>query len=211
MNSLHAAAILMATTAFGVCSPIAQAAPGDWINSGPTPLTFVDNATKKTYTVGFNANETEPGIGNMGFFLNAPFLSVSSMHGANVAIRETWSYSQTNPPTPPQVVVATDNNGNPTPFNISLWEQGQAGHQAVSISREAMELSAHSFVHSDAPNIVYMGPVTVDVRLEKQSGQIKVVIYTPKGPIKLAGLLSGTPSSSPSNPPTNTKERDKDD
>lgn len=174
------ALLLMVAMALGITNTNVQAAPGDninWFNA-----TFVDNSNKNTYNIGFNANEspTEAGVGGVNFFVNGPRLGLSTMHGANIAAREIFDYS-TNPPS---IVFA------PAPLQISLWEQGGAGNQAVSIGTQVVELSAHSWVHSDAPNIVYMGPVTADIRIERKSGQIKVVIYTPKGPIKLEGRLS---------------------
>lgn len=181
-------ALFVAAIALGIGSANIQAAPGDITNL--CNATFVDSSSKQTYNVCFNANERsdEAGVGGIFFSLYAANgrLSLSTMHGKSLAAGQTYEYDQA---TNSQVVT----NHTP-PLNLSFWEQGGAGNQAVSIGAQVLEFSAHSFVHSDAPNLVYMGPVTADIRIERKSGQIKVVMYTPRGQIKLEGHLSATPT-----------------
>jgi hypothetical protein len=79
----------------------------------------------------------------------------------------------------------------PQPYQpLALIIAAKPNDQAVDIGDRVVEISAHAFVHSDAPNIVFIGPVTVDVRIEDTAGKIHVEIYSPKGKTKLEGKFT---------------------
>jgi hypothetical protein len=79
----------------------------------------------------------------------------------------------------------------PQPYQpLALIIAAKPNDQAVDIGEKIVEISAHAFMHSDAPNIVFIGPVTVDVRLEDTAGKIHVEIYGPKGKTKLEGKFT---------------------
>ena len=53
------------------------------------------------------------------------------------------------------------------------------------------KMETHGFVHSDHPNTVYFGSMTVDITYHRNAGdadgRLSVVVYTPKEPITLKG------------------------
>jgi hypothetical protein len=169
-------ALVLFAVAFGFASVAVQADPpptGEW-----TPFTlkgtFVDKKSGNTYDFQIEAYEDvhEEGVGQVFFQLNGPRLSLTT-------VNKGWNPDTTPPP--PQAL-----QGHP----LALIMGGSAGHQAVDIGEKVVEISAHAFVHSDAPNIVFIGPVTVDVRVEDTAGKIHVEIYSPKGKTKLEGKFT---------------------
>lgn len=70
---------------------------------------------------------------------------------------------------------------------------GTAFGNGVSINGCVADLEAHGYVHSDHPNVSYLGGTTIDVRYQKtRSGdQMKMTIYTPKENIELIGKVNG--------------------
>ena len=131
--------------------------------------TFVDNKSGVTYHVVIDAIESaEAGVGNV--LLRLYDMSASPRLGL-ITVHETA------PPIPGS-------------FPETTRQAGSAGYQAIDIDHGHVEISAHAFAHSDAPNIVFVGLVTVDVRLNLNSGNIKVVISSPKGEMKLEGKVT---------------------
>jgi hypothetical protein len=163
-------ALVLFVMAFAFASVNLQAAPGDI--SFEYAGSFVDNASGITYGVQIQANEyaTEAGVGDVFFQLNGP-----PGHSRLSLITVGKGFE---PPPPSDY------------RPLALIKAGKPSNQAVDIDANVVEISAHAFVHSDAPNkIVFIGPVTVDVRVENKAGKIRVVISTPKGQIKLEGKL----------------------
>ncbi len=160
-------ALVLFAVAFGFASVNVQAAPGDSIPY--TEGTFVDNASGNTYNFKIQAYEydNEAGVGGVFFQLDRPRLSLTT-------VGKGWS---DHPPTDYRP--------------LALIKAGMPSHQAVDIGAHVVEISAHAFVHSDAPNdIVFIEPVTVDVRVESRAEHIRVVISSPKGQTKLQGKFT---------------------
>jgi hypothetical protein len=170
-------ALVFFAVAFGFASVNVQAAPGDSITFTSA---FVDKASGNTYHFQIDAQESpstpqyltpEPGVGRVDFLLYGPRLFLIT-----VGKGEGWL-----PGTPPTY----------PPNPLAAITAGPADHQAVDIDAHVVEISAHAFVHSDAPYIVFIGPVTVDVRVESRRGyNIRVVISSPKGQTKLEGKFT---------------------
>lgn len=138
-----------------------QAAPGDSL-----PLinkVFVDTNSGRTYTINLAAYEYWGPTGGTG----------------------DVSLNISNIPGEPNFQVYSVFGGG------TFAQQGVAHGQAVDFSVHNLEISVHSWAHSDAPSkIIFFGPVTVDLRLNRSSGQIRVDIFAPKGVIKLEGNLT---------------------
>lgn len=161
-------ALVLFAVAFGFASLNVQADPGDSI--ALTAGTFVDKKSGNIYGFQIQANEydDEAGVGQVFFQLNNPRLSLTT-------VGKGWDATTQQPPLHPLASITA----------------GPAGHQAVDIGEKVVEISAHAFAHIDAPNdIVFIGPVTVDVRVENKSGDIRVVISSPKGQTKLQGKIT---------------------
>ena len=94
--------------------------------------------------------------------------------------------------------VSDDDFGGP---EVGIDFCGTAYGMAVEIEGCKAELQFHGYLHSDYPAVTYMGPVTVDVELEKKAEydgetytpgtKAKVTIYTPAETIKINGPVFG--------------------
>lgn len=129
---------------------------------------------------GFNLNANESGIqegqGNVTLFLNGDGISLCTVHGAGAA---------------------------PDSFPLAQVQCGGASTQAVSITGCKAAIEAHGFSHSDFPReAIYLGSITVEVVFQKKgpsTGDMKVIVYTPKRSIKVEGpvTFSGSMSTCP--------------
>jgi hypothetical protein len=78
-------------------------------------------------------------------------------------------------------------------FPLTEIQCGTAFGMAVSIERCTVKTEMHGFSHSDYPLITHLGSTPIDFNFKKSASgnQVEIKIYTPKGPIKLAGRLNG--------------------
>lgn len=107
------------------------------------------------------------GVGEMFFVLGGPGLSLCDGHGPDAV-----------------------------PGTSPLLECGGSGGVSVRVDGCTAELETHGFVHSDHPNTVYLGPMTVDITYNRNAGsadgRLSVVVFTPKEPITLDGDVSAS-------------------
>lgn len=139
--------------------------------------TFIDSVTGQEYSLITFAGESEEtaGVGNFTLQLLGPSSSTCSAHGGGADI---------GPEQP-------DGNfaGN---FPLTEFQCGTAFGMAVSIDGCNAKSEMHGYSHSDYPLFAFMGPTTIDFAFRKSGsgGKVNIQIYTPKGPIKLAGNIS---------------------
>lgn len=116
--------------------------------------------------------------------LEGPSLGLCSAHGSRAEI--DWQMGS-----PPSDPYSYDYGGNQPLPDIGC---GTAYSMSVEIDGCKGELQYHGYVHSDHPNIVYMGMMTLDFKIE-QSGdgwEADIEVYTPKDEIKISGPVDGT-------------------
>jgi hypothetical protein len=158
-------------TALALACPLAVlAAPGDTLQSNGV---LVDNDTGMTYSFALTAVQNS---GNGGGDTNINIQGVTracSVHGPGAE------------------------EGN---FPYQGVQCGMAFGNGVSINGCVAELEAHGYVHSDHPNLSYLGSTTIDVRYQKSRAgdQMKVTIHTPKEKIQLIGKVMGAGAVMPS-------------
>jgi hypothetical protein len=149
------------------------AAQGDSVQANGQ---FVDQESGITVNFFLNANQTDNGSrGNPTVGVFGPGLGLCTTHG----------------PGPDFGSPANNFTGN---FPLANVQCGGAGNQTVKIDGCVANIEAHGFVHSDHPNVNFMGATTVDVRYQKtrEGDQVKVTIYTPKEKILLSGKVAGS-------------------
>ena len=183
------ACIIMTGIALGfpqtsLAGPSGKPTPGGTIGIS-TPLApsavLTDTNTGTAYTLGLIASEdpVKTGVGQVTLSVQGSphSLSLCSTHG------------------PP----ASIDGGDPSFFfGIKPFldiECGTSFYMPVSVDGCATNIQFHGYVHSDYPNIAYMGPTTVDLRLQKDvgatDGVADITVYTPKGNINLRGSVTG--------------------
>jgi hypothetical protein len=182
MKYLPIAVIAAAATVAGP----AFAKPGDTLTVGavqaPNHLTatFTDNESGTTYHFFLEARETFPADAHpmqTTFGLRGPGLSGCSVHGGQELL-----------------------NPSSTPFAYGGSSPdlgcGTASAQAISIQGCVARIQTHGIIHSDAPNVTYLGMTTIEVRYQKKRSpgkdEIEVKLYTPKDVIKLSGKATFT-------------------
>jgi len=155
---------------------VANGTPGGFLSLQSAP--FIDSATGQEYSLTVIAGESEEnaGVGNVTLQLLGPSLSACSVHGAGVDIGpelEDGNYAGNLPLTETQC--------------------GTAFGMAVSIDGCTAKTEMHGFSHSDYPLFTYLGSTTIELTLRKSGadGKVNLKVYTPKGPIKLDGKVSG--------------------
>lgn len=168
--------VLLVLTAFAVPTRgiLATGTPGGFLSlqSG----TFTDSLTGDQYTLTALGGEGQlAGGGNFTLGLQGP-ISLCSTHGGGADIGtplEDGNYA-----------------GN---FPLTEIQCGTAFGMAVSIDGCTAKSEMHGYSHSDWPFYTYTGSTTIEFVFKKSGtgGQVNVKIYTPKGPIKLAGEYSG--------------------
>jgi hypothetical protein len=166
--------------AFGLAfaSPaLALAAPGDKMKIGDpdTPAVFVDDQTGIQYNFLIRANESPvAGRGGATLAFHQDFLKGCSTNGPDIELDE-------NPD-------GTFSGNAP----LTEIHCGNAAAQGVSINGCIVDIEVHGFVHSDAPNTVYMGSTTIDLRYQKMrnnNDKVKLTIYTPKDKTQINGTV----------------------
>jgi hypothetical protein len=170
--------IMLALAAFAVPARgvVKVGQPGGFLSlqSG----TFVDSAGQE-YELLMLAGEGEeiPGAGNFTLQVLGPSISICSTQGGSVDIGSPLpdgNYSGNSP--------------------LTEIQCGTAFGQIVSIDGCTAKTEFHGYSHSDYPLTTYSGSNTVALTFRKKSassGQITITVYTPKGPIKLSGTVSG--------------------
>ena len=156
---------------FALALPLAAAAaPGDTLQASGT---LSDNNTGIDYT--FNLGAIQHGNGGRGDTdINIQGVTrACSVHGPGA------------------------DEGN---FPYQGTQCGIAFGNTVVINGCVAELEAHGYVHSDHPNVNYLGSTTIDVRYQKtrNGDQMSVTIYTPKEKIQLTGKVTGAGATMPS-------------
>jgi hypothetical protein len=130
---------------------------------------LTDSSTGVVYGFELHAEEdlNNAGVGGMFFTLGGPNLSMCDAHGPGAA-------PGTNP--------------------FEGFECGGSGNVSVRVDGCEAEMETHGFVHSDHPNTVYIGSMTVDIAYHQRAGHVDgrlfVVVHTPKKSIKLMGDVS---------------------
>jgi hypothetical protein len=156
---------------------IAGGQPGGFLSLEPG--NFVDSRTGQTYELTMlGAEGTEAaGAGNFTLQVLGPGISICSTHGGGADIGlmlEDGSYA-----------------GN---YPLTEIQCGDSYGMAVSIDGCTAKTELHGYSHSDYPLTIYSGTNTVELTFRKtgaSSGHINIKVYTPKGPIKLSGNVSG--------------------
>ena len=151
--------------------------PGGYLSLEPG--TFIDFVTGQEYSLTMLAGEGNEiaGAGNFTLQVSGPGISICSTHGGDADIG-------------PQL---EDGNyaGN---FPLTEIQCGTSYGMAVSIDGCTAKTELHGYSHSDYPLTIYTGSNTVELTFKKTShntGQVSIKVFTPKGPIKLAGDVSG--------------------
>ncbi len=107
------------------------------------------------------------GVGGMFFALGGSNLSMCDAHGPGAE---------------------------PGTIPLADFECGGSGNVSVRVDGCEAEMETHGIVHSDHPNTVHFGSMTVDITHRRNAGQadgrLSVVVYTPKEPITLEGDVS---------------------
>lgn len=130
---------------------------------------LTDTSTGEVYGFELHAEEDPDtaGVGGMFFALGGPNLSMCDAHGPGA-----------EPGTTP----------------LAGFECGGSGNVSVRVDGCEAEMETHGFIHSDHPNTVYFGSMTVEITFHRNAGnadgRLSVVVYTPKGPITLVGDVS---------------------
>lgn len=172
--SLIVILVLAAFTA-PVRGVVQNGTPGGFLSIPQT--TFIDSATGQEFSIIAVAGESEEtaGVGNVTLQLGGT-VSACSVHGGGADIGP----------------VQDDGNyaGN---FPMTEIQCGTAFGMAVSIEGCTVRTESHGFSHSDYPFTTYMGSTTIDFNFKQTAsgGKVEIKIYTPKGPIKLAGTVNG--------------------
>jgi hypothetical protein len=140
---------------------------------------FIDSTSGTQYLLLFISRESSDaaGVGQATVQLLGPGISVCSTHG-------------------PGADIGTSTDGENFAGNNPLpdIQCGTSYGMAVSIDGCTAKTELHGYSHSDYPLIAYMGQNTVELTFQKTSssgGKVTMKIYTPKGPIKLDGNVSG--------------------
>lgn len=132
---------------------------------------FTDNDTGTVYNFYFNAQEngSQAGVGNAFVLLGGPALSLCDTHSTHLGPLVGFS-------------------------PLTEIDCAGSGQMAVSVDGCTANIEVHGFVHSDYPNVTYLGPMTIDLRFQKNAGDKDGVatftVYTPKEPIKLHGKVT---------------------
>ena len=127
---------------------------------------LTDTSTGEVYGFELHAEEDPDtaGVGGMFFALGGPNLGMCDGHGPGAE-------PGTNP--------------------FAGFECGGSGNVSVRVDGCKASMETHGFVHSDHPNTVYFGSMTVDITYHRNAGdadgRLSVVVYTPKEPITLKG------------------------
>jgi len=181
MKYLHIAVI----SAVAALSSPAFAAPGETFTVGSVAsdstltASFTDHESGHTYSFFLEALENADNVGNTTFGLLGPSESACTLHGGQ-----------------PQLFPSSTplNYGGSAPY--SQPGCGTAYAQNISIHGCVLNIQAHGFIHSDAPNIAYLGSSTIEVRYQKTKSsaqdEIQVTLNTAKGDIKLSGKVTST-------------------
>jgi len=180
--------IAVIAAAAAIAGP-AFADQGDYVTVGsvvtapPGPnqgtANFLDHESGKTYNFVLAAiqDSTDPSSGRAAFALGGSKLHVCSLRRAGSP------QPQLNPSADPFAY------GGILPF--PGLQCGTADNQSVSIKNCVATIQTHGFIHSDAPNVTYLGSVTIEVRYQVKrtpaKDEIEVKLYTPKETIKLSG------------------------
>ncbi len=79
-------------------------------------------------------------------------------------------------------------------FPLTRIECARAFGQTVSVDGCIVKTSFHGYSHSDNPKINFVGPVTIDITIQKTQSKVSVdlAVHTPKGPIQVSGQFTGT-------------------
>lgn len=147
--------------------------------------TFLDQESGKTFSFFLEARQdsTEPNAGLATFALEGP-----KLHGCTLKRSQTQPQPQLNPSATPFAY------GGSLPFENSKC--GTVNDQSVSIRNCVATIQAHGFIHSDAPNVTYLGAATIEVRYQMKrtpaKDEIEVRLHTPKKTIKLSGKATVT-------------------
>lgn len=171
-------ALILAVAAFTIPmrGVVAAGTPGGFLSGGGQ---FVDYSSGGLYNLFIAARESSDtaGTGQFTLQLLGPGISVCSTHGGVV-----------------DVGTSTDGENFSGSYPLEDIQCGTAYSMAVSIDGCTAETELHGFSHSDYPLIIYTGPNTVELAYKKtgdSTGKISMTVYTPKGPVKLAGQLNG--------------------
>jgi hypothetical protein len=171
-------------SAVAALSSPAFAAPGEsfTVGSVQTPnnltATFTDHESGQTYNFFLEAQENGGNVGNTTFGLMGTS-SACTLHGGQPRLAPSttpFSYGGSAPYSEPGC--------------------GTAYSQNISIHGCVLNIQAHGFIHSDAPNIAYLGSSTIEVRYQKSKSsaqdEIQVTLNTAKEEIKLSGKVTST-------------------
>jgi hypothetical protein len=155
---------------------VATSTPGGFFSA---PGTFVDSASGVEYGLFLTGRESDDtaGLGQVTIQLLGPSVSLCSAHGGSVDIGDSTDGENFSGNSPLQEI-----------------QCGTAYSQAVSIEGCTAKAELHGYSHSDFPLYIYSGSNTVELTYRKtsaSSGQLNLKVYTPKGPIKLSGTVSG--------------------
>ena len=157
---------------------VANGTPGGFFSA---PGVFVDTVSGVEYGLFLNGRESDDtaGLGQATVQLLGPGIQVCSTHFGGVDIGNTSDGEN------------FIENGN---FPLAEIQCGTAYSQAVSVEGCTAKAELHGYSHSDFPVTIYSGPNTIELTYRKISdstGKLTLVVYTPKGPIKLSGEVNG--------------------
>lgn len=185
MKYLHIAVI----SAVAALSSPAFAAPGETFTVGSVQASneqqsnnnltasFTDHESGHTYSFFLEAQEDSGNVGSTTFGLLGTS-SACTLHGGQPRLF----------PSSPL------NYGGSAPY--SQPGCGTAYAQNISIHGCVLNIQAHGFIHSDAPNIAYLGSSTIEVTYKKSKSsaqdEIQVTLYNTKEEIKLSGKVTST-------------------
>ena len=131
---------------------------------------LTDTSTGEEYGFELSAEEdpNTAGVGGMFFALGGPSLSMCDARGPAAELGEN-------------------------PF--AGFGCGGSGNVSVRVDGCRAKMETHGFVHSDHPNTVYFGSVTMNITYRRNAGnsdggRLSVIVYTPKEPITLRGDVS---------------------
>jgi hypothetical protein len=154
----------------------ALAASGDVIRVGSlaSPATFVDENTGVSYQLFFEAIENNGGSGATTIVLGG-FSRACSVHGPSPVVNPGSDFAY---------------GGNTPLVEVGC---GTAYSQSVSINRCIATVEAHGFMHSDHPNVNYLGMTTIEVKYRKltHGDKIELLLHTPKETVRLSGNVTG--------------------
>jgi hypothetical protein len=144
---------------------------------------ITDSETGYDYFFSLVASEWdagEDGVGQLTMLLEGPSLGLCSARGSGVEI--DWQIGS-----PPFDPYSYDYGGNQPLLDVGC---GTAYGMSVEIDGCKGEIQYHGYVHSDHPNIVYMGMMTLDLKIEQSDSgwEADIEVYTPKDDIKISEL-----------------------